>query len=119
MAARRKSAPPQMPSGEPMPKVGPVKNCTAHGCPLAGTWSDQIYETKDNPAPWWCFIHSTYREYDYQALTHAIRSRQDLLDEYAAAHAAHDKPAFMKARGKIITAVIAAMRPREPGADDA
>lgn len=109
-----------MPSATPdaaVPRIGPVKNCSAHGCPLAGTWTDQIYETDDNPAPRWCFIHSTYREYDYQKLTHSIRSHMDLLDAYAKAHVAHDKPAFMAARRAIVDAVLADMRVREPGSD--
>lgn len=104
--------------GVPLPRVAPVKDCAAHGCPLAGTWSDQIYETPDNPSRWWCFVHSNLKEYDYQDLTREIRKQMPLLEAYAKAHREHDKSTFTITRRAIIDAIDKALRNREPGSDD-
>ncbi len=124
MAREKRLPAPQMPRA-PLPAsgsirtIGPVKDCSAHGCPLAGTRTDQIYETKENPSRWWCFVHSNLPEFEYQEITREIHRQRPLIEQYCAAHVSHDKTTFLITRRQIIDAVYNALsRKREPGSDD-
>ena len=119
---RRREETPQMPElpANSARVIAPPTMCAAHGCPLAGTWSNEIYPSNprvDNRR-WWGFVHAHLTGHDYQDITREVRKQMPLLEIYARAHRECDDDTFWETRRAILRAVEAALRKREPGSDD-
>ena len=113
----------------PVVEQGMARRCSAHGCPLGGTWA---HSTVGEAKEWWCFIHSTISDFPLQSVTHAIRQRVGLAGEVCSqsqrlhAHEAINRGELLldyrRARNELLSAVYADLRgktkPREPGEDD-
>lgn len=86
------------------------KPCAAHGCPLAGTWSTEIY---GDSSRFWCFVHAALTDHPYQPVTEQINRHLDLRMAVMDAYEARDKNAFRRARIDLIMAVDKAVRMKE------
>ena len=100
-----------------------ARQCVAHGCPLAGTFSPIIYGESNN---WQCFIHSELPMHDWQSATHAIRQHMGDVEQMFAAHRRFNAKGHkqdydeVNAKRRILRDLVtASLRPleRTPGED--
>lgn len=101
---------PALPSGVLIPRVAPPHPCIAHGCPLSGTWANKIYETPENPAPRYCFIHRELPANEWQRATAEINRVRDQLRPIP------DDIEYRREMRKHVSAALS-VASREPGSD--